>query len=197
MKKQIKLLIIFLFFTISLYGNPEIYCSKNMKPLLEAINQVPEGKALLDSIKREGNLHIVTRSNELAKQFGAYFDPDRREICLYQDPTVSNGMLIGSLLFELNNAKVTRKINLLDSMAASRKITKDRYVEAMEYLEYMNSHYAAQIADKGIELGVLPKDARLTTFSTFKEHYAIQKSSGHSAHFARNYDHLSSGGFFN
>jgi hypothetical protein len=61
----------------------------------------------------------------------------------------------------------------------------------MEYLEYLNSLKSAKIAEKGIKMGVLPPGSQLPTYNSFKEHFLMQKRSGHSACFARNYDHLS------
>jgi hypothetical protein len=169
----------------------KINCAREIQDDLLAIYKVPEGKALIDSIIKEGSLKIIVKKTSLSEQFGAYWDPDTRTICLAISAKKNNECATGALLFELHNALVTSKIDQLDSLASKRQVNKASYVESMEYLEYVNSINAAKIAEKGIQMGVLDKEARLPTFSSFKEHFHMQKISGHSAHFSRNYDRLS------
>lgn len=192
-------------FTIAIYQAPlasaqshynnkptsNVSCAPALQKSLMAIQQLPEARELIAAVQKEGPIRILTSDYSLANQFGAFWDPDRR-IIYVKSPTHGNeGAAIGSILFELQNALGTSKIDHLDDLATKRKIDKESYVEAMEYLEYQNSIKASQIAEKGIQMGIFPKGAHLPTYRNFEEHYHYQKVGGHSAWFARNYDELS------
>ncbi len=168
-----------------------VKCAPELQGNLRAIQKIPEARALIASIQKEGPIQIVAQNTSLSNQFGAFWDPDQRIICIALSSDVTDGSIIGSILFELHNASVNSKINYLDELASKRKISKARYIESMEYLEYINSLNAAKIAEKGIQMNVLPTESRLPTYHSFKEHFSVQKKYGHSAHFARSYDQLS------
>lgn len=164
-----------------------VRCTSQLQKCFQAIMQIPEAKALINNIRKEGSFDITMRNSSLAQRFGAYWDPDFREICI--DPfSFDEGEIIGSLLFELHNASVNSKINHLNALASQRMINKEDYIESMEYLEYINSKNASKIAQKGINMGILPWTAQLPTYSSFREHFRAQKVSGHSETFARNYE---------
>lgn len=168
-----------------------IKCAPELAGSLTAIQHIPEGRELITFIQKEGPIELAFISSHLSNQFQAFWDPDQRVICIHPSADQTEGSMIGSLLFELCNASTNSQIDRLDQMAMRGNIAKDQYVEAMEYLEYKNSLKAAKIAEKGVEMGLLPTDARLPTYDSFEEHFAVQKEYGHSAHFGRNYDSLS------
>lgn len=184
----------FLVFVFSLNAKEtnlqSIPCSPELKKQLEKILKVPEARTLIASIQQQGSFRIVANHHKLSKQFGAYWDLDRRQVCINCASHVSEGRVIGSILFELHNALITAKYDHLDHLAATGQIDKESYVRSSEYLEYQNSLMAAQIAKKGIEMGIFPKDACLPTYSDFEEHYHFQKVGGHSAWIAKNFDNL-------
>lgn len=165
----------------------QISCAPPLQNCLQKILEIPEARALIATIQKEGAIKIVAKENAVSKQFGAFWDPDHRIICIDLSPHRSQGSVIGSLLFELHNASSNSKINYLDGLAHQRKIDMKSYVEAMEYIEYLNSLNTSRMAAKGIDMGVLPVDAQLPTYSSFKEHLKAQKESGHSVCFERNY----------
>lgn len=165
-----------------------IYCSPQLQKCLETILKVPEGRNLVNAVRKEGSFQIIAISTLLSKQFGAYWDPDHRMIFLNFSPHESDGSLIGSLLFELHNALVNSEINQLNQQAKDRKISKKDYVESMEYLEYKNSLNASKLSQIGINLGIFPNDSYLPTYKSFKEHLEAQKMSGHSDYFSHNFD---------
>jgi hypothetical protein len=167
---------------------PGITCSAQLQNHLQAILKIPEAKKLVDEIRKDGSFHIVSNHTALSKQLGAYWDPDRRIIYINFSPEVSDGSMIGSILFEMHNASVNSKIQHLNALASNGKIEKDKYVESMEYLEYINSLNASKITQKGIKMGIFPYDAYLPTYANFKEHFRAQKMSGHSNCFAKNYE---------
>lgn len=167
---------------------PTIRCAPELKKHFQSLLKIPEAKAIIEKVRQEGSFQIIVESTGLTRQFGAFWDPDRRIICIDASKDQSEGDIIASLLFELHNAAVTFQFDRLDERAAKGEITKELYIESMEYIEYLNSLSASKIANKGISMGVLPADARLPTYPNFQEHFKAQKSSGHSACFARNFD---------
>src|SRR5262249_4648040 len=116
------------------------------------------------------------------------WDRQDRIIGIHLSSRVSEGNIIGSIIFELHNALTNNKVDHLDHLAISRRIGKEKYVEAMELLEYQNSKKASAMAQEGIEKGIFPVNARLPTYNSFEEHYYYQKISGHSASFEQAYD---------
>lgn len=199
MKKKHILFLLFIFLNISILAfsqdyrrnNPvSIYCDPQLQPYLKKIQQVPEAQTLLTNIQKTGRIAIIKSDHPLARQFGAFWDPDRRMIHVNLSHHSTPGELVGSLLFEMHNALVNSKIEQLDELAAKGEISKDRYVEGIEFLEYKNSIDTAKITDSGIRMGIFPHDARMQTYGSFEEHYRIQKMGGHSAWIAKTYDQL-------
>ena len=176
-------------YSLNATQNPiSINCAPQLQKCLNSLLKIPEARTLIATIQKEGPIRIVAECDPLSKQFGAFWDPDRRVICIDLSTNRTEGAKIGSLLFELHNASVNSKIYHLNMQVYQRKINKQNYIRSMEYLEYINSLNTAKIADKGIKMGILPKDSRLPIFSTFEEHFRIQKMSGHSASMGRIYD---------
>lgn len=171
-------------------NNGSIDCAPQLHHSLMSIQKVPEARKLIEDIQREGPIRIAASNEHLSEQFGAFWDVDRRIICVNLSANRTEGDLIGSILFELHNASVNSKLNHLDDLAASGNIDRESYVQAVERLEYHNSVKASAIAEKGIQMGVFPSDARLPTYSNFEEHYRFQKIGGHSAWIAKNFDQL-------
>jgi hypothetical protein len=172
-----------------------VYYSSQLKNVMKIIEDLPDAKHLIAKIQKEGKFNIVVNKGlKVCEEFGACWNPDTRTIIVNSTLTsqFSKGALIGSILFELQNAAVDSKIHYYNSLAAMGKISQEDYVRSMEYLEYENSHKAAALAKKGIELGIFPKSAYLPTYSNFEEHYKAQRMSGHSAYFARNYKQIRS-----
>lgn len=168
-----------------------IQCAAQLKGCLNKIQQLPEARQLITDIQKEGPIKITVNDNHyLSKQFGAFWDPCNRVITVNYSSHRSEGSLIGSIIFELHNASVNSKLIRLDNLAASGKIDREAYVEGVERLEYQNSLNASALTKKGIQKGIFPKSAYLPTYSTFEEHFRIQKEAGHSAFIAKNYNHL-------
>lgn len=163
-------------------------CSPQLQKHFNAILEIPEAKKLVEGIQSEGAIQIVAERTKLSRQFGAFWDPDRRLIVIDTSLNQSDGSIIGSILFELHNASVNTKINQLNRLASTGGTNKSDYVRSMEYLEYVNSLNASKISEKGIQMGIFPQDAYLSTYTNFSEHYKAQRESGHSDAFAHNFD---------
>lgn len=165
-----------------------VYCDPELNSCLEKIFKVDEARSLIAQVKQEGPVRVITNKHQLSDQFGAYWDMERRVICVNCQST--EGKWIGSILFELCNAAANSKLVHLDDLASKGQIDKESYVSSVERIEFENSHIAARIANRGIELGIFPEDAFLPTYDTFEEHYKYQKIGGHSAWIAKNYYNL-------
>jgi hypothetical protein len=169
-----------------------INCAPRLQKGLQALYKLPEVRQLIAKIYEDGPISIDVRNTSLSNGFGAFWDQDNRIICVGITPNSTESDIISSILFELHNAAVSNEINHYDELATRRQISKDDYVESIEYLEYSNSLKASKIAAKGIEQGILPRGSRLHTYRNFDEHYYYQRTSGHSSWIANTYDQLTS-----
>lgn len=170
----------------------EVPCDHRLQKYLNQILKLPNARRLIAEIKQQGPIRIKVDNHVLSQQFGALWDRQNRAIGIHLSSQTSAGTIIGSIIFELHNALSNSKIDHLDFLANSGQIGKEKYIEAMELLEYQNSKKASALTQEGIEMGLFPASALLNTYSSFEEHYYYQKISGHSAAFARGYDQLRS-----
>lgn len=167
-----------------------VACDAPLQRYMNVILKLPNARKVIDQIQQEGSLRIAVAHHTLSDKFGAYWDRQLRVIGVNMSPHASEGAIIGSILFELHNALGNSKVDQLDRLAQTRQISREKYVEKMEYLEYQNSKMAAQLAEEGIQAGLFPRDARLPTYSCFDEHFYYQKMSGHSDWFAQAFDEI-------
>lgn len=177
-------------FSLSTPSWANIHCSPRLKECLSAIQKLPEAQKLISRIQKEGPIQIATNDSPLSRQFGAFWDSGRRTIYINPSAHETEGEIIGSIIFELHNADMTMRFDEIDYLAATGKIDKNNYVRSMEFVEYENSKKAAAIAEKGVQLGLFPKTARLPTYRNFEEHFYFQKVGGHSACFERIYNRI-------
>lgn len=168
----------------------DISCSPQLQDSLKAILQLPEARDLISTVQEEGPIRFAVNNTSLSEKFGAFWDMDNRVICVGITSETTQGDVIGSIIFELHNALVHSKLNALDDLATHQQISKEKYVESVERLEYENSLKASSLVQKGIRMGLFPKDAHLFTYSSFEEHYRIQKMAGHSGWIGNTYDQL-------
>ncbi|MBA3815765.1 MAG: hypothetical protein H0X29_04450 [Parachlamydiaceae bacterium] len=173
------------------YFEYEIPCALELRGCLNKIRQLPEARNLIATIQREGAIQItINNDSNLTKKFGAFWDPNNRIITVNYFRGISEGSLIGSIIFEMHNALVNSKMIDLDNLAVAGKIDRDTYVEKFERLEYINSKDASRLVQQGIQADVFPRDAYLHTYMNFDEHFYVQKEAGHSEFIARNFDQL-------
>lgn len=194
MKKQIlvNFFLFAIFATLSLFSAPTkngiISVDPKLSHCFNAIQGLEEGKKLISKILEEGPLNIQVADNEVAKQFLACWNQESRTIYISLAPKRSQGSVMASLIFELHNALVSSQMDNFDEMAFCGRINKEQYVRSIEHLEYVNSINASNLAEIGIKKGVFPKNAKLSTYRDFDEHFYYQKMSGHSAVIEKNYD---------
>ncbi len=163
---------------------------ERLKSCMMTMQTVPGIRKLMAEIEKEGPVHITVDDRPLSQQFGAFWDAERRVICVNISWHRSNGAVIGSILFEMHNALADAKFKELDQLASMGQIDRETYVKEMERVEFDNSHAAAALAQQGIDQGAFPKDARLPTYPSFEEHYRMQQIGGHCYWIARNYDQV-------
>lgn len=166
------------------------FALKRLSNVVAVIKKLPEARTLIQNVEKEGAVSVYPSSHYLSEQFGAFWDPEYRRICVNSSSYRNDGMLIGSIIFELHNALVAKKLNHLSYLASKNKISRNHYILAVERLEYQNSLNASKMIEKGIKLGLFPVSARLKTYHTFEEHYWIQQMGGHSGWIGSAYDRL-------
>lgn len=181
------MLLIFITLFSSLFSTT-LPCCSSLEPLVEKMEQLAEVRALIIEIQKRGPIQLSTGTEGPAEQFGACWNFDRRVICVYPPFYEDEGRLIGSVLFELHNALSTDRYQYLDRLAAEGKIDRKRYIIEYEYIEYINSLQTASMAQKGVDRKIFPPTAKLPTFSSFQEHFAVQQRAGHCKAISRNYD---------
>ncbi len=154
---------------------------------LQTIRQVPECRALLKQVEKDGgfNIKAVPRT-----PFEAQWNPDARTIEVNLEKHTSQGHIITSVLFELHNALSDKRLQHLYSLASSRSISKELFVRKMEQMEWKNWESASVILEAGRRKGLFPKEAVLPSFKTFLNYFTIQQQTGHSQYHAQSYDLL-------
>lgn len=166
-----------------------IPCSPELKPYIDKIQELPEAREVLDQIWKEGSIKIYNPSNNnIAAQFGACWDMERRII--FVNANRPKGQVFKSILFELQNALVNKKLAYYDQLAQNHQIGREEYIRSIEHLEFINSKNGARIAEAGISKGLFPEECRFHTYKDFEEHYRWQQYGGHSAVIGQNYDFL-------
>ncbi len=180
-------LIVILFFSTTWAAVSQVECSPTLKGIYEIVLEVPEVESLVDRILQKGPLQIEMHSH-LSNKFEGYWDGENRTI--YITKTDSKAAKISTLIFEMHNAAYDDELEKLDSLAKRGEISRPDYIRSVEYWEYQNAKKCAAILDKGIALGLFPKESHWKLSDTFEEHFRIQKKAGHSRHIGRMYDQL-------
>lgn len=158
---------------------------------LQKLFSLPEAKELLSEIEQDGKVRFMMVQDHEAAQFGAFWDLDNRVIAVNPSFHQDEGSIIGSILFEMQNAKRSHDFHALFEQAQKGLIEKENYVRAVEYIEFQNSHAASKMADAGIRKGLFQPSAALGTYRDFDEHYYWQQYGGHSHQIGLMYERIS------
>jgi len=161
--------------------------SQEAQSAFEAIKKLPEVVQLINDAERDGPIRLEMRDLG-SNNFEAFWDSTNRVIRVNSVTNKSFGNLIASVLFELHNASSDRYFKQLYSSANHGHIDKNGYVESVEKMEHQNALNTSMLLDKGIRLGVFPKDSRWPIFRSFEDHYKVQQLTEHSQWIASNYD---------
>lgn len=195
-----KLLLLFLFIfssTISTFSyakkptaivsEKHLECAPELRGVLAKIQQLEEVNALIAKATKDGAISIE-RNRYYSNKFDGYWEGSSRTI--YLSKTNPSNQIV-TLLFELHNAARDKDLEHIDTLAYQRKIKKKHYIEKIEYIEYENALATASLLKKGIKQGIFPSNSYWEISDNFSEHFAIQKSSGHSKWIGKVYDDLS------
>lgn len=167
----------------------QLYCSSKVEEILKTIQKLPNANNVIQKVLSEGSLSIKI-NHCLSTKFDGYWSDSNRTIYLTKSKSTSKGNLINTLLFELHNASRNSDFEEFDQLAYHRKITKKKYIEAVEYIEYQNALATSALIEEGIALKIFPQDARWNLAEDFSYHFSIQKRTGHSAWIGEMYDSL-------
>lgn len=176
-----------LFFSTTWAAVSQVECSPKLEKVYELVLEVPEVESLVDQILKKGPLQIEM-NRHLSKQFEGYWDGQDRTI--YITKTDSTAGKISTLIFEMHNAAYDDELERLDSLAKLGQISRSEYIRSVEFWEYQNAKRCAEILDKGIAMGLFPRESHWPISSNFEDHFQIQKKAGHSAHIGKMYDQL-------
>jgi hypothetical protein len=146
---------------------------------IRVLYQFEETRQLIGQAEAEGALYIQVANLGLHASNAAWF-PDERMIRINFSKKRSQGSLICSLVFEIHNALSQKQFDYFDRLAMQGKISKEKYIETIEYLEYTNALKTAKVLKNGINKGIFPPDAYYSVAPSFTEHFMIQKQAGHS-----------------
>lgn len=179
------LLVLFLILN-SLSAYPS--CAPELKSSLKAVYSFPPGRQLIDEVEKEGPIWIYCAS--FSGNSRAMWVPGKRAIIVNTrfSPSFSDG--IRSILFELYNAKQNRAFLYLDNLAKSHQIAKEQYVASVERLEHQNALVISDLIQRGIQKGYFPPQSKWLIARDFRQHFAIQKKTGHSDAIAGFYDSM-------
>lgn len=156
---------------------------------VQTLYRLGETKQLLMMAEKEGAINIRTALFGFEASNAAWMASERTIYLNFSKPR-SQGSLIASIVFELHNALSSNEFAYYDRLAMNRQISRQKYIEAVERLEYANAHKTAYILYKGIRKGVFPDDAFWCIAPTFEEHYTVQIEAGHSGLIGCIYDDI-------
>lgn len=158
-----------------------------LKPLVTKLLKLPEARALLAQVSREGPVGIVMQ-NDPTGRFDAMWEGESRLIKVnpYRHP--NEGSWICSILFELHNASTNQHMLSLFRSAEDNQFSKEIWVGQMERMEHTNALNTCRLLEKGIAQGIYPPEAHWTIFNSFDDYYKLQQITGHSHWLANMYD---------
>ncbi len=146
---------------------------------LRKIYQLEEGKELMRRVEAQGPLTVTTAQHRPYIPSAAWC-PDDRSICINVNKSRSPGDVITSIVFEMHNALSQADFDYYDQLAMQGGISKAKYVETIEYIEYLNVLKTKEVLKKGVSLGIFPEDAHFPVAPNFEEHFRFQQQVGHS-----------------
>jgi hypothetical protein len=191
-KMRIAVILFFLLFNITTSGQI-LFTPYPLQQAVTLIKACPESRRLLQKVEKDGPItfafHPVGKG-----PFSACWIGEQRTLLLNASNEWTLGEKISSILFELHNALKDTDFENLNLQAQRGTISKDYYVETIEFIEFENSIKTKNIITNGINRRFFPKDAALNTYKNFQEHFFWQKKLGHSQLMADQYDDLKAEG---
>ena len=163
--------------------------SPELAPVMDKIFELEEAIPLIDEAQKEGPIDIIyVEMPEMNSK--ALWDSMNRRIIINAKFDFDIARIIHSVLFELQNATATPKLNDLTRRAANGQVNKNEFVEGIEWIEHQNALRTKHLLEKGIAKGIFPAASRWPVPEKFSDHLSMQKSSGHTDFIARKYEIL-------
>src|ERR1700722_6964443 len=131
--------------------------STELNSPLRTLYKLEETRQLLNQVENAGGVTIKAAKLGVSAS-NAIWLPDERTICINLSKKRSQASLICSLVFELQNALNQKQFDHLDLLAMQGRITKTKYIEAVEHLEYTNALKTVEILKRGVDQHVFPSD---------------------------------------
>lgn len=179
---------LFLFFaplTIHAAG----FCDPQLMRAFDTALQLEEVRQVWNQINQEGAVRILAKQGD-RNNFTAYWEGENRIICVNVGLKRRVSEQISSIIFEMHNALRDKKTVELYNQASEKRISRDTFAKEMERLEYENSLDACDLVDKGVRLGIYPRDCFLQRYPNFEEFLREQKMHGHYQHYMRAYQEI-------
>lgn len=166
-----------------------VYYSNELKPSIEKIYALPESSELLQKVEQQGPLIIIYESCPGYPYF-AHWNGQERTITINSDKHPSEGQIIQSVIFELNNALDAHELSVFYSQAENGALDKEAFVEGIERMEHRHTLDTAALLKKGIDQKIFPENALWPSIVEFRTYYQIQQLTGHSQWLAERYDQV-------
>lgn len=162
---------------------------RELAATIEKLEKLPEARALIDEVQEKGPITIVYMDMP-GQTLEGFWDATGRKIEVNRSTQQGEGRLLCTILFELHNAQTSQRLIQITNMARHNQISKDEFVSSVERMEHRNALNTSHLLQKGISLGIFPKDAFWPIYYQFEDHYKIQQLMAHSKWLADHYDRV-------
>lgn len=166
-----------------------IQCSSEYEDILKTLQKHPRVNQLIEKVLQDGPLSIST-NKYFSNNFEGYWSLEDRTVYLTKVKNTAKNELLITLLFELHNASRSADFQKLDALASEGQISRKKYIEAVEYIEYENALATSFILKEGVSMGLFPSQCRWDLPKTFQSHLSTQKELGHCEWIGEIYDYL-------
>lgn len=162
---------------------------KELSATIQKLERLPEARALIDEVQEKGPITIVYLDMP-GQSLEGFWDATGRKIEVNRSAQQSEGRLISTILFELHNAQTSQRLIQITNMAKHNQISKEEFVSSVEKMEHRNALSTSHLLEKGISMGIFPKDASWPIYHQFEDHYKLQQVMSHSKWLADHYDRV-------
>lgn len=176
-------------FLYSFYSLSAIDYSPELNEAMDCIYLLPEAVKLIDEVESLGGPIHVVYTHEMGAPFEGMWQSHLRRISVNAWMKPSLGRQIQTILFELTNAEADAAHRELSRKSLERTISRQDYIQGVEWIEHQNALKTKKLIIEGIEQGIFPKDAFWHVPEDFNQHLAMQQASHHSEWLGKQWDH--------
>lgn len=138
----------------------------------------PEAKRLYQRVQTEGAIRIIPV--RAVEDLEACWGSTNRHILINMAKQKSTETIIASILFELQNAVNSHKLDALYNSVEKGHLSQETFAEQIERIEYENLVKAHNLLEEGKRAGYYPRACQLPRFSDFADYLATQEEMGHT-----------------